>query len=170
MDLQEKVTERLSGLEKLVAKLPGFKGYKARETRREADKLLRDQLVRLFTEVRERLSGLQLELLGSGQLALVDDLERAVGKLQLLIDRVKMARYGYAGFFDAIKVKEEQLNALYNFDNRLLEQIPALSSAVDKLAAAIPTREGVTERIREIIQLVADLNTQWSHREETILE
>jgi hypothetical protein len=40
----------------------------------------------------------------------VDDLEGAAIKLRQFIDRVRTASYGYAGFFDAVKVRSEELD------------------------------------------------------------
>ena len=44
MDLRETVGANLSGFESLVHKIPGYKGYKDKELRREADKLLRNEV------------------------------------------------------------------------------------------------------------------------------
>ena len=38
----------------------------------------------------------------------MDDVDDAIVKLQTLIDRVKTASYGYAGLFDAVRIKEAQ--------------------------------------------------------------
>ena len=40
MDMRDVVAGGMSGLEKLVAKIPGYRGYKEKEVRREADNLL----------------------------------------------------------------------------------------------------------------------------------
>jgi len=72
MDLRQKVTEALGGLEQLVAKIPGYKGYKEKEMRREADKLLRAHLARQFEEQRRRNPDMQKQLISSGQVGLLD--------------------------------------------------------------------------------------------------
>jgi len=170
MDLKEKVAGAMGGLEQLVAGIPGYKGYKEKELRREADKLLRDTLARRFEEQLRRLPALQRELISSGQLLLVDDLDMAAKKLQIFIDRVKTATYGYAGFFDAVKVKEEQLDALYQFDAALLEQVDQIKAGIDKLAQAISTREGVAEVINELIAAADSLNETFHRRQDVILQ
>jgi hypothetical protein len=45
-DLRETIDSALGGLEALAIKIPGYKGYKEKELRREADKLLRGQIGR----------------------------------------------------------------------------------------------------------------------------
>jgi hypothetical protein len=169
MDLRETVDSALGGLERLVAKIPGYKGYKDKEQRREADKLLRNELVTKLDDQRKRLSGLQMELVSQAQIEYLDDLERAVMKLQLLIDRIRTASYGYAGLFDAVKVKEEQLDALYEFDNQMLNFVEETAAGVDHAATAISAKEGVGVAIAELVVTLEEANITFGHRHEAIL-
>lgn len=170
MDLREKVTEALGGLEQLVAKIPGYKGYKKKEMRREADKLLREHLARQFEEQRRRIADLQKQLISSKQVTLLDDLEGGVMKLQILIDRLKTASYGYAGFFDAVKVKEKQLDALYDFDNALVDEVPKVADAINKASEAIVAKEGAVEAIADLVNTIQGVNDTFSKRQDVILQ
>jgi hypothetical protein len=169
-DLRETVQGALGGLENLVHKIPGYKGYKDKEMRREADKLLRLQVADKLDDQRMRLSELQMQLISGVQLELMDDLERAVLKLQLLIDRIKAASYGYAGLFDAVKVKEDQLDALYEFDNKMLDSVGEIASDVDRLTSAVTAREGIGEATAALVVTVDQANLTFGHREEAILQ
>ncbi len=60
-------------------------------------------------------------------------MERVVGRLQLLIDRVKTAAYGYAPFFDVKRVKEDDLDRLAQFDQALVEEVARLDEAIGNL-------------------------------------
>lgn len=168
-DLRETVEGALSGFEQLVKKIPGYKGYKEKEMRREADKLLRDEVARLLDDQRKRLSELQNQLISQAQIEYLDDVERVVMKLQLLIDRVKTASYGYAGLFDAVKVKEEQLDALYEFDNQMMGYADDFAAGVDKASSSISAREGVGEALTGLVGIVDEANQTFGHREEVIL-
>jgi hypothetical protein len=168
-DLRETVEGALGGFEQLMKKIPGYKGYKEKEMRREADKLLRMEIARLLDDQRKRLSELQNRLISQAQIEFLDDVERAAMKLQLLIDRVKTASYGYAGLFDAVKVKEEQLDALYEFDNQMLDFVDEISAYVDQVSSAITAREGVGEGISGLVGVVEEANQTFGHREEAIL-
>ena len=170
MDLRQKVTEALGGLEQLVAKVPGYKGYKEKEMRREADKLLREHLARQFEEQRRRIPDLQKQLISSGQIGFLDDLESGAMKLQFLIDRLKTASYGYAGFFDALKVKEEQLDALYDFDNALMDEVPKVADGINKVSEAIIAKEGVAEAIANLVSTIQGVNDAFSKRQDVILQ
>ena len=170
MDLREKVTEALGGLEQLAAKVPGYKGYKEKEMRREADKLLREQLARQFEEQRRRIPDLQKQLISSGQFGFLDDLESGGMKLQYLIDRLKTASYGYAGFFDAVKVKEEQLDALYDFDNALMDEVPRVAAGINKVSEALAAKEGTAEAITDLVNTIQSINDTFSKRQDVILQ
>ncbi len=159
----------MGGLERLASKVPGYKGYKAKEMRREADKLLRTQVVTGLDDQRKRLSALQAELVSQARIEFVDDLERAVMKLQLLIDRVKTASYGYAGLFDAVKVKEEQLDALYDYDNQMLDFVNDIAAGVDQVNSAVRSEEDLGAAITELISSIDEANTVFGHRHEAIL-
>lgn len=169
-DRRETVDASLGALERLAKGIPGYKGYKEKELRREADKLLRMEVARALDDQRKRLSELQMQLISEAQIEHVDDLERAIMKLQLLIDRTKTASYGYAGLFDAVKVKEEQLDALYDFDSEMLDLVQEIGSDVDQVASAIMAKEGVGLAIAELIVTVEQANLTFGHRSEAILQ
>jgi len=169
-DLRETVESALGGLESLAIKIPGYKGYKDKELRREADKLLRQQIAAQLDDQRHHLTELQNRAISQAQIEFLDDLERAVIKLQLLIDRVKTASYGYAGLFDALKVKEEQLDMLYEFDARMLASVEVIAADVDRVESAIAAREGVGEAVAELVETVDQANRTFGHRHEAILQ
>ncbi len=170
MDLRETVGANLSGLESLVHKIPGYKGYKDKELRREADKLLRTEVANKFDDQRKRLTELQNQLISQGQIEFLDDLERVAMKLQLAIDRIKTASYGYAGLFDAVKVKEDQLDALYEFDEKMLDFADDIAAGVDAVASAITAEEGIKTAVTDLATTVDEANLTFGHREEAILQ
>jgi vacuolar-type H+-ATPase subunit H len=169
-DMLETVHASQSAFEHLVNKIPGYAGYKAKELRREADKLLRMEVANKFDDQRKRLAELQHQLISQAQIEFLDDLERAVMKLQLLIDRIKTASYGYAGLFDAVKVKEEQLDALYDFDNQMLNFVDEVAADVDQVSSAIAAKEGIGEATTALVSTVTEANLAFGHREEAILQ
>ena len=166
-DFYQKITEMQGGVEDLVRKVPGFKGYFEKEDRRAADKLLRDHLVRVFEEQLNEFSRLQNRLVDMGGLKYMEHVQRITTLLQTFIDRIKTAARGYAGVFDAIKVKEEELARLYAFDNTLLAYHEQLVDGVRRFAEAMGTEEldGVLSQLESV---VAEANDTFKRRVETI--
>ena len=168
MDLRDVVTEGMSGFEKLVAKIPGYKGYKEKEMRREADKLLRDHIYGVLTEQRRRIEDVQSDL-GVEQIEYVEQIGKARRRLQTLADTVHTATYGYAGLFDAVKVKEEELDALYAFDDDLLVQSHAIAESIDSLQAAIDNGESPKGAIRDLTDTITQLQNLYNRRKDVII-
>ena len=90
--------------------------------------------------------------------------------LQFLIDRLRTASYGYAGFFDAIKVKEAQLDALYEFDNALMDEVPRVAAGIYNVSEAITAKEGVAEAIANLVSTIQGINDTFSRRQDVILQ
>ena len=168
-DLTEKVQSAQGKLEELAKRIPGFAGYKQKEQRREADKLLRLHVARQFEEQLRRLNELQFTLTSRGQLMPVMTLERASIKLQLLIDRLKNASYGYAGLFDAIKVDEAALDRLYDFDQQTLQGVGQVAELLGKLEDVIHSEAPIATDAGALVSLVQELNDTYSHRQDVIL-
>jgi hypothetical protein len=168
-DMRGLVSDARSSLEKLVGKIPGYSGYKEKEMRREADRLLRLHLSERFQEQRGKLSNVQNYLAGEGKIEELGLLERVMLQLQLLIDRLKVAEYGYAGLFDAARIKEEQLDALYMYDNALTVSVDQLAEKMDKLAIAAMAGEEIRSAANDALLLLQELNTTMDRRKDAIL-
>jgi hypothetical protein len=154
----------MGGLESLLSKLPGIKGYREKDIRRDADKQLRDVLARELADRRTKITALQNDLLAAGGLLWMDDVEKLGSRLQLLIDRVKTAAYGYAGFFDIERVKEEDLDKLAQFDEALFEELPRLDTAIESLGKAIEANEGIKEAVKALGNILARINETFGKR------
>ena len=136
-DIFEKVSGEQDFIKKILAKIPGFKGYIERGDRRMSDKLLREQVANEFETLYGRISGLQRDLISQGGIAYVDDMEAAAIKIRQFIDRIKTASYGYSGIFDALKIKEDKLALVYEYDAALLGLSDQVSSAIDNVEASM---------------------------------
>ena len=168
-DIFEKVKGSRNLVEKLGSIIPGWKGYQERQERRSADQLMRQTLAEKMTAQRKRLDVAQQELINSGKLDLVDDVGRAVTQLQTFIDRVRLASYGYSGLFDAVKINQDELEQMYNFDAALFEYVDRLDTANDRLIEAINTGEGLKEVIRIVQDICREANATFDEREHVLL-
>jgi hypothetical protein len=155
-------------LESFFSNLPGIAGYREKEMRRNVDKQFRDSLARRLEARRRKVTGLQNELLTGGGILYMDDMERVVGRLQLLIDRVKTASYGYGPFFDVERVKEDDLDRLAQFDQAIAGELPRLDEAIGGLETAVGSNEGVKEAIGATGAVLNELNETFSQRQDVI--
>lgn len=163
-----KITSGDDLLGKIRNALSGFIGYFDRENRREADKLLRTTLGDRYEQQWERISAIQRQMIETGQLEDVDQLEAAAIKLRGFIDRVRTASYGYAGFFDAVRINSTELQKLYSYDLQLLEDVASISSAVDNIEASMGT-DGLAAAVRHLTSLSQEVVDSWDRRDEVLL-
>ncbi len=168
MDPLGKITEGKDLVGKIRNFIAGFVGYVDRENRREADKLLRTTVAMRYDEQWARVAEIQRQLVGEGKLEWVDDLEAAAIKLRTFVDRVKGAAYGYAGFFDTVRINEKELDKLYGYDTALLEGVGKVSGAIDNVSASIGT-DGLPAAIRNLVSLAQEAIDTYNRREEAML-
>jgi len=168
-ELVEKMKSKLSGVEGFWSRLPVVRDYKEKELRREADKRVRQLLADSLSKIRSEISGLQVELLSSAQgLAQMDSFEQTIGKLQLLIDRVRTTTYGYAPLFDADKIREAELDKLIRFDRALAAEIPGLDEKVQALRQAVSEHGNIKSAVKAVAGEINRLNELFLQRKQTI--
>lgn len=167
-DILGRVTDDQDIFKKLLGKIPGFKGYVDRTNRRAADKLLRETVASRFDALGQRISALQRDLIGQGGLAHVGELEAAALKLRQFTDRVRTASYGYAGFFDAVKINSEELAQIYQYDLALMQSGDEVERAIDNVESSLGT-DGLPAAIRNLVQKSADCVSAFDKRSQVIL-
>lgn len=163
-DILNRVLNDQDPLKKLVGKIPGFSGYINRENRRSADKLLRESIAAQYETIYKKISAIQVDLISNGGIEFLDDAEKASLQIRIFTDRIRNATYGYSGFFDSVKIDENDINAMYAFDLAFVETGEKLSSELDSLAGNITNSEGLPAFIRNIAFLAKQLNEAFDQR------
>ncbi len=171
VDLRETVPDNMGMFEWLTSKIPGYSGYKQKEMRREADTLLRQHITRLLSEVLSRAEDVGSQMLMPPGLSQLDKMGRGNTRLQTLVDKVKTAAQGYAGFFDAVKVKEDELDELYEFDNQMILYIDEIGSAVDAIQDALDgdDSKSLAPAVRRYVKTVTESSALFDQRRDTMV-
>lgn len=132
MDIKERAREQLNWLERVLLKVPGFKGYHERELRRDSDRLQREYVVRELKRVKSGMNKALQAASRAKDFERLRECEGFVRELDKSIAAVRYADQGYSGFFDLVKIREPELDRVYECDARLAEAAAALAA----LAAA----------------------------------
>ncbi len=134
------VKRRAELLEKLELAIPGYRGYKERELRREADRLIREHLLRLLEPAYRDFKSLMPLVAERAEMI------QLYSQVQALFDRViaklRTASYGYSGFFDAVKIREAELDKLLEYDWSLVSSVEKLAKLAREAAASEPAKLG----------------------------
>jgi hypothetical protein len=163
----KKVGTDMDPFKKILGKIPGFKGYIERQSRRDSDKLLRDTVAMRFEEQWQRVSSLQRDFISQGQISYVDDLEAAAIKLRTFADRIRRAPRGYSGLFDAVKINEEELTKIYQYDAAMLELADEVGRSIDNVEASIGT-DGLPAAIRHLVSTTQECIQVYDRRSEVV--
>jgi hypothetical protein len=123
-------------LEKLADAVPGLKGYREKESRRDTDKRFRDYLADRIDRARGSLDETKRTLVNQGKLDGLAELERLSQKMIKAANQIRHASYGYSGFFDQVKIKENELDRLYQLDLSMLSDVEALETSLKNPNAA----------------------------------
>jgi hypothetical protein len=164
----DKAKANMGTIERLLKGLPIIRGYVDKELRREADYRLRQTIAAALEAEKQRMYDLQKKLLKGGGLLYMDDLDSAVTRVQRLADRVKTASYGFAGLLDAVKIQEDQLDALHRFDVGLAARTYEVQAAVDSLVGAVEQKSGIGEAIDSLTEKLAELNRLYDARHKAV--
>jgi hypothetical protein len=136
MDLVDKIRGGQNFLEKIASAIPGFKGYREKERRREADRMSREHMAVRLEGAKKELDTLSANASRVGELDVINDIETARKRLDKVAARIRYADRGYAGFFDAVKIDEAVLDRVYQFDVALLVGVEEARDAAQAAGAA----------------------------------
>ena len=165
----QKVTSQQDPFKRLGSLIPGFKGYIERQNRREADKLLRDTVARRFDEQWKRVSQLQVDMVSSGMIQYVDDIERAALQLRTFIDKISTAPRGYSGLFDAVKINEKELEAIYQYDAAFFDLAEQVGRALDNVEASLGDEAALPAAIRNVTSIARMAVETYNRRSEVVI-
>jgi hypothetical protein len=123
--VRETLRAQRGALERLISRVPGFRGYLGREERRQADKLLRDHGAARLEEVVRGLN----EAIAKASLDDIGELSELVTQVEKLRAELRFADRGYSGFFDDVKLDADSaLDAVYAQDERIVEQVEEITA------------------------------------------
>ena len=165
----QKVTSQQDPFKKLGSYIPGFKGYIERQNRRDADKLLRDTVARRFDEQWKRASQVQVDMVSQGMIAYVDDMERATLQLRTFIDKISTAPRGYSGLFDAVKINEQELEAIYQYDAAFFDLAEQVGRGIDNVEASLGDEAALPAAIRNLTSLARTAVETYNRRSEVVI-
>jgi hypothetical protein len=166
---QSKSQMRLS--ERIAAALPGFRGYKEKELRRESDKLVRNDLTLKLTKDKDSIKSISQKIADKRYMDVLTDVDRLNAKMDRITEKVNHASYGYAGFYDIVKIKEENLDRMITFDNQLLDEVNALTAAIEDLKTQLLSNNfaNLKDKIQAITDKFELLEDTFDKREQVIL-
>ncbi len=157
-DIRREVVQDRGIIKKVQAWLPGYKTYRTCEDLRIADSLLRKELAGKLEIVESDVNKARKEIAVSMEFDLINRIGELVNTAHKVTEKVRHAEQGYAPWISAdVRIQEDELNALYEYDLSMLEHLKLLQDRSKALREAADSRS--VDRMEKIRQLRTELES-----------
>lgn len=157
MGIKERAGEQLNWLEKILHKIPGFKGYYGKELRRDSDRLQREFIMKQQRKVKTGMNKVIQTAARAKDFEQLRECDLFVKELDKSIGALRYADQGYSGFFDLVKIREAELDKVYEWDALAMEAAEVFAAEFEKLSLAPLDPSGLVS-LREALAQIDDLS------------
>jgi hypothetical protein len=168
-EIVDRVKTERGLLERVASYIPGYHGYKEKELRRESDRLVRQQAA---AHLKRASDAFKRSLSAGANLPDAKRMvaDRVVARLDLLKERVSRAVGGYAGFFDAVKVREDRLDRIVTADLELVSSASTLAQRVEQVAKAGATGATWSQELTSVEEQISQFEEALQRRKDILTQ
>lgn len=164
-DYIQKSKEDRGIFERIALYIPGYRGYREKNIRREIDRLVRSHIALSIKEAKTVLSDLKRQIMENGDIDSVKSIERINTKIDTYMKSIESAESGYSGIWETMKTTESDLDGVVEWDEKLVVGSEELKSALVKLRDDVDAgATDVKKDIRAIEKYVDDLRDGLNER------
>ena len=168
-DIYSKIKNKRSFFEKVNNYVPLYHGYKEKELRRESDLILRKHIYQVLTDAKSSLKKSQTELVSNNKMKLGNKTDNLLTKCDTISQQINHAVAGYSGFWDAIKVKEDELEKIYEIDSTLASLSDEIKSSIESVYENLNDENQVGKKLETVHKNIESFEKQMIVRKEFIL-
>jgi len=152
-DIRDRVEDDRGLLKKIQLVVPGFRGYRIREDLRDSDRMLRAELAKRLALQRSQLEDARRALVRENPMSkALEEMGGVVNSMKRVEGEILHAEVGYSGISADIKIKDEELNRLYEYDNSMIESLNFIDDALIKVPEMV--RSGNDAGLRDAVETV----------------
>jgi hypothetical protein len=133
----DKVKDDRSLFERVTMYIPFYRGYRSRNLRRDVDREVRIAISKIIKATKSELDNVHREIVGTGDMTAARRVERIRNKVDTYNTKVEKAVNGYSGMWASVKKEEQELDAVVEFDAKVLESADGLRKDAESLRRAI---------------------------------
>lgn len=168
-DIRKTVDEDRSILKKIQLLIPGFRGYRQKEDIRTADEILRSEIGKIMQTAISSLKSSRQNAINLDKFGPLNFIGNSISSVETLQGDIVHGQQGYSGLVASIKVTDDVLNKLYEYDYEYVskcKQIAELCSRVEQIGTM--NDNDVLNTLNDITTLVNDARKVWATRMETV--
>ena len=152
-DIRDRVEDDRGLLKKIQMVVPGFRGYRIREDLRDSDRLLRAELAKRLGLQRSQLEDARRALVRENPISkALEEMGGVVNAMKRVEGEILHAEVGYSGISADVKIKEDEIDLLYEYDNSMIESLNFIDEALIKVPGLV--RSGNDADLREAVETV----------------
>jgi hypothetical protein len=169
-DIRQQVDANRGIAKKLELLIPGLRGYRNKEDIRVSDELLRNQVADKLDHVKDNLQQLRKQVAASNDFTNLTNVGSLIAQVQTLSGEVRHAAQGYAGWVAPIRIDENKLNKLYDYDYSFVSAVWQMDDATSpgKLTYDATSPNSIQATLGGFGRSVADIKQKWAQRVEAI--
>lgn len=152
----------------MLDRIPGYRGYRLKDDRRDADRRVRSAVADAFAVELQRVERIGRELANARRLGEIAAVERASQAIRHFIDRVRAAPAGYGGLYGERDVDGVVLDQIRLFDESLVLGADELRPAIDRLETAVAAGQPLTAPADDIVMTMESLLARLDIRQEIV--
>jgi len=137
--VENQMKKNRSLVERIALYIPIYRGYKEKNLRRDEDRAVRTEVARVLERVKLDLVTVQRATVND--LDLMRDTERIRSKADRYYIDVKKAVNGFSAFHASVKILESELDALIEWDAKLIDEAVALKGETEAIVKMIDAGE-----------------------------
>lgn len=152
-------------LERICLWIPGYRGYRQKDIRRDVDKEVRAQVARSIDGCKTALANIQRGVVENGDIQMAKTVERLRTKTDTYLKNMESAESGYSGIWETTKTLQDELDAVMEWDAKLLETAADLKRILDSIqdkvdSGSVDIRADIRGAERFLDDLDAGLGTR----------
>jgi len=152
-DIRDRVEDDRGLLKKIQMVIPGFRGYRIREDLRDSDRMLRAELAKRLWLQRSQLEDARRALVRENPMSkALEEMGGVVNAMKRVEGEMLHAEVGYSGISADIKIKDDELNLLYEYDASMIESLNFIDDALIKVPEMV--RSGDDADLRDAVETV----------------
>lgn len=164
-DIRQIVREDRGLIKKFQAFIPGYKRYRNTEDLRTSDSLLRNELARELEKIEAVIIEARDEATRNMDLEEVKHLGDLVNLSHKITQKINHAEQGYSGISTDVRIHENELNALYDFDLGLFHWLERLKVRSEKVRDLFRSNDpGRRESVNEMYELYKEFEETFDTR------
>ncbi len=151
--LKSRTTSGRNALDRLMLRLPGFRGYIEYTERYTSDRLLRELIAERLIQCKAGIGIFMRGLAQKGDIKLLPEIDALTAALETLVKTAQAADFGASSSFSNSKFRysKEDQDRLLEYDASLLSQLEGIEAAVERISEPNADVSASIESIRALL-------------------